>query len=38
MSPESGTVSAGSSSDVDLVFDASGMFGGEYDADIISFE
>jgi len=35
MSPESGTVSAGSSSDVDLVFDASGMFGGEYDADII---
>ncbi|SVE20808.1 uncharacterized protein METZ01_LOCUS473662, partial [marine metagenome] len=35
MSPESGTVSAGSSSDVDVIFDASGMFGGEYYADII---
>jgi hypothetical protein len=35
MSPESGTVSAGSSSDVDIIFDASGMFGGEYYADII---
>jgi len=35
MSPESGTVSAGSSSDVDIIFDASGMFGGEYSADII---
>ncbi|MEC9273962.1 MAG: choice-of-anchor D domain-containing protein, partial [Candidatus Neomarinimicrobiota bacterium] len=35
ISPESGIVSAGSLSDVDLVFDASGMFGGEYDAEII---
>jgi hypothetical protein len=35
LSPESGTVSAGSSSDVDIIFDASGMFGGEYYADII---
>ena len=35
MSPESGTVSADSSSDVDIIFDASGMFGGEYYADII---
>jgi hypothetical protein len=35
LSPESGTVSAGSSSDVDIIFDASGMFGGEYYADLI---
>ena len=35
MSPESGTVSAGSSSDVDIIFDASGIFAGEYSADII---
>ena len=35
MSPESGTVSAGSSSDVDIIFDASGIFPGEYSADII---
>ena len=33
--PESGTVSAGLSSDVDIIFDASGIFGGEYYADII---
>ena len=35
ISPESGTVSAGLSSDVDIIFDASGIFGGEYYADII---
>ena len=35
LSPESGTVSAASSSAVDIIFDATGMFGGEYYADII---
>ena len=35
MSPESGTVSADSSLDVDIIFDASRMFAGEYSADII---
>ncbi|SVD83405.1 uncharacterized protein METZ01_LOCUS436259, partial [marine metagenome] len=35
ISPQSGTVSAGSSSDIDIIFDASGLFGGEYYGEII---
>ncbi|MFL3027760.1 MAG: hypothetical protein ACJZ1O_05675 [Candidatus Neomarinimicrobiota bacterium] len=35
LSSESGTVSAGSSFDVDVMFDASGMNSGEYYANII---
>ena len=35
ISPQSGTVSAGSSLDVDIIIDASGLFGDEYSADII---